>query len=106
MGGRIRQLMGALKVYQFYGSQVRDMRAKCRWEETGVRMGAMGTSLVRFLHHARAQLNARKNKNAAMAIQAYYKAYVERMSIQKKLKKRRIACKKVWKAYTAYVRRE
>ena len=28
------------------------------------------------------------------------------MTIQKKLKKRKIACKKVWKAYLSYVRRQ
>jgi len=103
---RIRQLFGALKVYEYYGTQVRDMRAKNRWKEASTRLGALGTSLVRFLHHARAQLHARKNKEAAVAIQAYYRAYQERMTIQKKLKKRKIACKKVWKAYLSYVRRQ
>ena len=93
-------------MYEYYGTQIRDMRAKNRWKEASTRMGALGTSLVRFLHHARAQLHARKNKEAAMSIQAYYRAYQERMVIQKKLKKRKIACKKVWKAYLSYVRRQ
>merc|ERR1719450_1070445 len=104
--GRIKQLMGALKVYNYYGVQVKDMRAKVRWQKSSVVMGALGTSLVRFLKHARLQLNARKNKEAATTIQQYFRAYTERMSVQKKLKKRRLACKKVWKAYTAYVKRE
>jgi len=103
---RINQLFGSLKLYNYYGSQIRDMRAKVRWEKTASVVGALGTSLVRFLHHARAQLEARKNKNAAIAIQSYFRAYMDRQAIQKKLKKRRLACKKVWKAYTAYVRRE
>jgi myosin heavy subunit len=103
---RINELFGALKLYNYYGSQVRDMRAKVRWEKTSSVVGALGTSLVRFLHHARAQLEARKNKNAAIAIQSYFRAYMDRQAIQKKLKKRRLACKKVWKAYAAYIRRE
>merc|ERR1719382_132336 len=98
--------MGSLKVYSYYGVQVKDMRAKARWQQSSTVMGALGTSLVRFLKHARLQLNARKNKEAAIAIQCYFKAYTERISVQKKLKKRRLACKKVWKAYTAYVKRE
>jgi len=104
--GRVKQLMGALKVYNYYGVQVKDMRAKVRWQKSSVVMGALGTSLVRFLKHARLQLNARKNKEASTTIQCYFRAYTERISVKKKLKKRRLACKKVWKAYTAYARRE
>merc|ERR1711953_149871 len=103
---RIQQLFGAVKLYNYYGSQVRDMRAKVRWEKTSSVVGALGTSLVRFLHHARAQLEARKNKTSAITIQSYFRAYMDRQAIQKKLKKRRLACKKVWKAYIGYVRRE
>jgi len=103
---RMHQLFGALKVFNYFAEQLRYKRAKDRWKETSTRTGALGSSLVRFLRYSRAQLQARKKKEAAIAIQSYYRAYQTQCEIKKKVKKRKIACKKVWKAYLSYKRRQ
>ena len=52
-----------------------------------------------FFFCVREQIDERNRNNAATVMQSYWKAYVRRVAMTKKLRKHKKAIKKVWKAH-------
>jgi len=102
---RLGALFGALKFNAYFASQIRDARAKQRWQDTGRIVGHVGNGLIRFLKRAKTSLQQKKLNGAASKIQRYYVAYAARQETKKKKKKLVKATKKAMRAHKKYLHR-
>jgi len=101
---RILQLFGVLKVGSHFINSIRDSRAEEHWKKAGTSFGHMAYSLKRYLH-AREKIDRRNKKNAATAIQRYWRAYKDRQAYDKKLKKHTKAIGIIWREHNRYQQR-
>ena len=106
VGKRCRQLIGTLKAGMMMIKMIRMKRAAKQWQEKGRVAALLGGTVMKHLFMARKQIKERKEKEAAVMMQTYFRSMYERRHYISKIDKVKKATKIVSLSYKSMKQRQ
>merc|ERR1712176_366707 len=103
---RCKQIVGTVKAFTALRKLVRMKRAEKEWREKGRIISLIGGTVLKHLHIARKQIRERKEKQAAILMQSYFRSMYERRHFIKHSDKMKKSTKMIWISYNSMKQRQ
>merc|ERR1712176_645834 len=103
---RCKQIVGTVKAFTALRKLVRMKRAEKEWREKGRIVSLIGGTVLKHLHIARKQIRERKEKQAAILMQSYFRSMYERRHFIKHSDKMKKSTKMIWISYNSMKQRQ
>merc|ERR1711997_692484 len=103
---RCKQIVGTVKAFTTLRKLVRMKRAEKEWKEKGRIASLIGGTVIKHLFIARKQIRERKEKQAALLMQTYFRSLYQRRHFIKHSDKMKKSTKMIWISYNSMIQRQ